>query len=447
MRPSDTKILRTTMTLILNLVLCCSKFALAASITWHQTIDESFSNNAEIQAAEQTLRSAEQNWRSQHNGYFPQLSANVGFTHGNSVSLTPSASTTSPNAVAPAYDPTANGEPQDNYVASVNASQNVFAGLLDYGKISASLGTLQEKRAILREKKSSVSKDLVTAYANLLLSQRSIELQKSIIRRREENLRLVELNFQTGRENKGSALLSKANLNQAEFEEHQAENYLRSSSADLKRVLSRDLDDDLNVSEDVPIETPAQQMKYEQFVPSNTDVLKASAAVQNAEGKFLIARSNFYPALNLSASFGRQGSRFWNEKEEWILGFNVTIPIFNGGKDLFATLAARADVHSAERTKENTERLTLQKLKFNHTGLLEAIEKLKVDESFVSAATVRANVARKKYNNGLISFEDWDIIENDLINRQKNVLVSQRDRAVAYGNWLQAQGKGFFKDE
>jgi hypothetical protein len=46
------------------------------------------------------------------------------------------------------------------------------------------------------------------------------------------------------------------------------------------------------------------------------------------------------------------------------------------------------------------------------------------------------------YNNGLITFTDWDIIENDLILRQKSLLQTERDRVVAEAAWEQVQGLG-----
>jgi hypothetical protein len=48
-------------------------------------------------------------------------------------------------------------------------------------------------------------------------------------------------------------------------------------------------------------------------------------------------------------------------------------------------------------------------------AFVEAVEKTKVDNSFWEAASTRARIARQKYNNGLLTFEDWDVIENDLI--------------------------------
>jgi outer membrane protein TolC len=56
--------------------------------------------------------------------------------------------------------------------------------------------------------------------------------------------------------------------------------------------------------------------------------------------------------------------------------------------------------------------------------------------------TLRAEIARSKYNNGLTTFDDWDLIESDLINRQRAVLSSQGNRVVAEAAWEQAQGRG-----
>ena len=72
----------------------------------------------------------------------------------------------------------------------------------------------------------------------------------------------------------------------------------------------------------------------------------------------------------------------------------------------------------------------------------QAIERLKVDESFRAAAIARAEIARRKYNNGLLSFEDWDIIENDLIFRQKNYLSSLQTRVTSEAAWERDRGTG-----
>src|SRR5690606_38333615 len=68
--------------------------------------------------------------------------------------------------------------------------------------------------------------------------------------------------------------------------------------------------------------------------------------------------------------------------------------------------------------------------------------KFRIDEKFRKASNTRAEIARAKYNNGLITFEDWDIIENELIQRQTNYLQSKKDRVVRYATWENLLGRG-----
>jgi hypothetical protein len=45
----------------------------------------------------------------------------------------------------------------------------------------------------------------------------------------------------------------------------------------------------------------------------------------------------------------------------------------------------------------------------------------------------------------LVSFEDWDLIESDLIQKQKEILLSERNRILKQSQWERAQGIGVFK--
>jgi outer membrane protein TolC len=72
----------------------------------------------------------------------------------------------------------------------------------------------------------------------------------------------------------------------------------------------------------------------------------------------------------------------------------------------------------------------------------DAAERVDVQENFYEAARVRAEIARSQYSSGLLSFDDWDIIENELISREKEILAARRDAARAEAAWESAQGAG-----
>lgn len=128
--------------------------------------------------------------------------------------------------------------------------------------------------------------------------------------------------------------------------------------------------------------------------------------------------------------------------QRWSFGVTLSLPLFNGGKDLYTTQSASSLLRAAYFNQAHVDRTLLAKLQQLSASYEEAVQQLAVDQDFVQAAQVRAEIGRQKYNNGLLNFEDWDTIESDLIVRQKNVLQGQRDRIVNEAAWEQALGKG-----
>jgi outer membrane protein TolC len=170
--------------------------------------------------------------------------------------------------------------------------------------------------------------------------------------------------------------------------------------------------------------------------------MQARAQERSAVADVTLARSGFYPSVDVSGSVGREGEDWTPDRDRRTVGLNLSVPLFSGGRDYYTTKSAAASLEAVSSNRDNLERQLLVRLKQAWAGYVESEEKLKVDRAFLEAATLRAEIARSRYNNGLMSFEDWDRIENDLIQRQKTVLQSQRDRVTAEAAWEQAQGKG-----
>ena len=58
------------------------------------------------------------------------------------------------------------------------------------------------------------------------------------------------------------------------------------------------------------------------------------------------------------------------------------------------------------------------------------------------AATARSTIATEKYNTGLMTFEDWSVIEEDLITREQNLLSRKSTAMQLEATWEQAVGVG-----
>ncbi len=394
--------------------------ALAETLSWESCVTLTVQHNAALRAAQHNVRAAELQARSALGGYLPQVSASAGRTH---------------------YD-YAGGAPSPTHSTSVSATQNLFAGFKDQATVEQAEANTAAAEAALRIAKAQASFDLKSAFAALRYAQDSLKLANDIIRRREENLKLVELRFEGGRENKGSYYLSRAALAQARYERLQAQHALWVAQDQLARVLGRDDARALDIAGPVPEAAPPAVVDMEALLPGVPEVQQARAQEQAAEQEVRIARSGLLPSLNLTGTAGRQGEDWSPGERRNSAGVSLSVPIYSGGRDYYATQGAAASLSATQANRENTVRTLRTRLQQGYTGYVQADEKRGVDREFVEAAAVRAEIARSKYNNGLLSFEDWDIIENDLINRQKNALASSRDRITAEAAWEQAQGAG-----
>ncbi len=396
--------------------------AYAAPLSWDGCVSEVRKSNPELEAATQTLRSVEFQYRGSYGGFFPQVSGSLGYDYGD----------------------TATGSTQGTYSASITARQNLFSGFADAAAVRRASALLDVAKANYSAVQARISFDLKSAFATVNFADEAIHLFTDIVSRREANLKLVELRYQSGRENKGSLLLSRAYLEQAKLELMQAGNSRQTQKAVLGRVLgSPNLEID-GLTGDPPLAEPPDPSRIEALIPSTPEYRRIVAQEQAAEAGATSALAGFFPSLNLSGTTGNGDTRFFPGNNRWSIGVALVIPLFAGGRDYYATKSAYADLKAATLAKENAFRQGRANLFDSLANYREAVQRWKVDKTFAEAVLARAKIAREKYNNGLLSFEDWDVIENDLIARQRNLLQSQRDRIVAEAAWEQLLGRGVF---
>ena len=68
------------------------------------------------------------------------------------------------------------------------------------------------------------------------------------------------------------------------------------------------------------------------------------------------------------------------------------------------------------------------------------MDNAEVQRKFLESALTRAMISEAQYSNGLISFDDWIIIEDTLVRAKKNSLEAQVNAFIAEADWIQAKG-------
>jgi outer membrane protein TolC len=90
-----------------------------------------------------------------------------------------------------------------------------------------------------------------------------------------------------------------------------------------------------------------------------------------------------------------------------------------------------------ERSNRDGVTLTLEQ---SWTNWQNAIDTASVQKEALQAAEEREKIARVEYTNGLITFDNWTIIEDALVQAQKTLLAAQANAFIAEAQWIQAQG-------
>jgi len=399
----------------------------ADGLSWPQCLERAIAQNPELRAARQNLQAAEYQVRGAGAGYLPELSANARYSDANTSGTTNSNLGTS-------NDPTRS--------TGLAAKQNIFAGFRDQASVERAQANRLGVDANLQAAKSRVSADLKSAFAALRYAQDAVTVAQDIIRRREENLRLVELRFEGGRENKGSYLLSQAQLQQAKFELLQAREAMRVAQQRLAKAIAWEQPETLQVIGQAAVSDPPKTIDLRALLENVPEHRQAVANVDTATADIRLARSGLLPSLDLTATSENVKQDSDPSERRDAVALQLSIPLFSGMRDYYAVQSATATHASTVDTLADSDRQLRTRLQQTWSDFIQAVERVEVDRSFLAAQRLRAEIARNRYNNGLMSFEDWDLIETELITRQKTMLQSERDRVVAEAAFEQAQGIG-----
>jgi outer membrane protein len=391
----------------------------ARPYSFGECVDILYRSHPELIAAESNLRSQENLTRGTYAGFFPSLNATAGWNR------------TSPQGL---YDP--------RYSSGLQLSYNLFSGLRDRGRSAQGEASLALARANYDAAKAKASYALRQAFAQYLFTRENIELTSKIRERRFQNERLVRAQYENGRENIGSHLLSKSLLELAEYEARVAKDQLMIASQNLAHVLGVD-SLEFEASGEVPLTEPPAQAKAEELLLNTPAHRIQDAKVRISETASQVSLSGLFPSLDLSGSIGFFGPEpTWSQNRNTAWGLTLTVPLFSGLNTWHEYRSSLQVIRASEQARVFNDFEILTQLRQNLLTYQQAIQKLRVDTEILNAATIRATIARKRYNNGLLMFEQWDVIETDLINRQKTQLASRRDRILAESNYRQTLGLG-----
>ena len=424
-------------------ILPCAAFAAGDdALAWEDAVREAAAANPDLAVARAAVRRSAESLSASYTSFLPQASAAASYTEsdgGRSFGFSDRGTASDGDE---ATDPALNGGGfgGDGHSYGVSVRQSLFSGFRNTGEVERAAAALAEAKSSLDSARAQVTFDLRNGFLELLYAQAQRELVEAIAGRREANVDLVELRYEGGREHKGSFLRSEAAWRESRFDVDRSFRELAVARARLARALGRPAGIGLRVAGTLEAEAPATPPDLDALVLATPAHATAGAQLAAAEAAIRVARSGFFPSFDAVASYSRRGDVDGSDDTR-TAGVTLSFPFFPGGRTFFDVRAAEAEAARLRQNLRRTDAETRLGLETALASLVNAVENVGVRRQFLEASEVRAEIARAQYTNGLISFIDWDLIENERIEAQTALLAGRREAARADAQWQLAQGK------
>ena len=392
------------------------------SLTWEQCLDRTKAQSPELVAARAAVRELEYGVASASAGFLPQVDARASYGRAGV-------------EIGGLWF-----ESDDTTGGSLNLSQDLFKGFGNIARRKSALARLKVGQEQYRQTLADVEQRLRLAYVEVLYADDLVDLTRKIAERRSNNVRLIQLRFDGGRENAGSLARSKAQLAQADFEVRQAERALTYAHRNLAAAMG-EMDPVAGVDGVLHADSPRELVELELLMKQTTDYLIAETQVEAAEQGLRVTRSDRFPTVGLSARVAAGASDGWSQwGGSWSAGVSASMPLFTGGRNRANVAADKEKVIQSEMGLMDRANSLMASLQDQWNRYIDAVENEGVQKELLDAEMLRAEISTSKYKQGLLSYEDWDIIESNLINQGKTHLQRRRTSELEQARWKNALG-------
>jgi outer membrane protein TolC len=389
-------------------------------LTWQACIAEAQRNQPDLISAQEAIKQSQASKKVIGSTLLPQIDSSVDI----------STSTTA-------------GRSTDSYEYGASATQLLFNGLKTSQELKSAAERVKASQHSYRFSSASVRLRLRTAFIDALKAQESLNITEEISKLRRDNLMLIALRYESGIEHRGALLTAQANLDEAGYEINQAHRTLAVAKRQLSKEMGRLTVGDLRVEGPFSAAVAvSQKPDFEMLSLSHPSLARLTAQSAAASFDLKAARADWYPQISAQAGAGRSSATRWPpQTNHWNAGLSLSLPLFEGGLRLAEIDQANAALGQARADEQSSRGSIIVGLEQAWAALVDAFDAVTVQKKFLEAADERSKIAAMQYSLGLIQFDNWTIIEDDLVRAKKAFLDAQANALYAEANWIYAKGE------
>lgn len=298
------------------------------------------------------------------------------------------------------------------------AKLGVTAFELDFfGRVRSLNQQALEKFLETQEAQTDVRISLIAEVANAWLTlqadRRQLSLTQETLSTRQESQNLIDAKFRNGIASQLDVAQARTSLETARVN---LAAYTRSVAQDrnaLELLVGRPLTD-AEIADDGDdlsglVALPPAGLSSEVLL-RRPDIREAEHSLKAANAYIGAARAAFFPTISLtgSAGFGsaRLGSLFEGASRAWTFAPEVSVPIFDAGKNQANLDAAKAERDIAVASYEKTIQTAFREVSDGLAARKTLVDQISAQKALVAASQDSFDLSKARYDRGVSSYLD-----------------------------------------
>ena len=323
-----------------------------------------------------------------------------------------------------------------SYSTGVSVTQTLFSGFANYNALRSAYANYQMALSSYNKTLSDAYNNVRIAFIELYIAEANLDLSRQILAVLKQNTRMIKLRYESGSEDRGNLLATQAFERNGEFSVSSAKRQLESARIKLSQLVSEEIsatDGSLNI-------TYEAEPDFQKLTDASPSYIIAKFTLELADIADQDTMAEFLPTAQLAWQNRSSGSEWPTTDTSSSWSINLSYSILPGGANIADKIINDINLEKARRDLESTRKSVYLNIYDSYRALKDATENLEVSRVSMQANDERAKIANARYNNGLMSFDEWNRIIADDISSQKSNLQAKKNAFEASSQWKNSYG-------
>jgi outer membrane protein TolC len=336
---------------------------------------------------------------------------------------------------------------RDVYGLSTSVNQPVFTGGLNLANYrSAKLGVNLSKASVETARRDLILQVRV-GYFTILKAEKYLDVAEQQVKQFEAQLEVTKAFFDAEKVSMNDVLQAEVSLANARQSMAKTANDVATAKASFNTLLRREITTPFQVVDILAYK--AFPLSYEQSLEEalrlRPEIRAAQINIDQAKENVKVARSGFFPTINLSGNYNRS-SDYWTLRRDiqfdmWSIQASATFTLWNWGNTAFKVGESKVKVTQAEDSKNQLiDSITLE-VRDAYLNMLLAEKNIRTAETAIAQAEENLRMFEERYKYQVATQTDVIIAVTFLAQARTNYYSALSDFNIAQAQLERAMGR------